>query len=122
MGRRKVTVFEKLSEVGRDMEAYNKRVLMGRLNKNGVEIVTRVTIKKVKEGKLFIRRNGNKRTIAFDGPLINATGTEANKEVFKFLRKDGELRNLGVYEIGDCVSPRRLRDAIFEGYMTSKNI
>jgi 2,4-dienoyl-CoA reductase-like NADH-dependent reductase (Old Yellow Enzyme family)/thioredoxin reductase len=122
MEGRKVTVLEKLSEIGRDMEAYNKRVLMGRLSRNGVQIVTRVTIKKVNGGKLFIRRNGKKRTIAFDGPLINATGTEANKEVFKSLRKSGELRNLGVYELGDCVSPRQLRDAIFEGYVISRGI
>jgi 2,4-dienoyl-CoA reductase-like NADH-dependent reductase (Old Yellow Enzyme family)/thioredoxin reductase len=119
---KKVTVIEQLSEVGRDMEAYTKRILIGRLNRNRVEIITKAIIDKVTQGKLFIRSNGKNREIVFDEPLVNATGSEADGETFEWLSKSEELRNLSIYKIGDCVSPRQLRDAIYEGYMTSRSI
>ena len=119
---KKVTVIEQLSELGRDMEAYTRRILLGRLNRNKVEIITKTILGQVAGGKLFIRSNGKNREIVFDGPLVNATGAEANREMFEWLRKNKELRDLSIYEIGDCVSPRQLKDAIFEGYMTSKSI
>lgn len=119
---KKVIVIEQFAEVGRDMEPYTRRILMGRLNGNKVEIITKAIIDKVIGEKLFIRSNGKRREIVFDGPLINATGAEANREMFEWLREIKKLRNLNTYKIGDCVSPRQLRDAIFEGYLISKSI
>ena len=120
---KRVTVIEKLSEVGRDLEGYTKKVLMGRLAKNRVKILTDAIIDKVKGKKILIDWNGGKKEeIAFDGPLINATGVEANKELFRLCKEIKGLGDLCIYEIGDCVFPRQLRDAVFEGYKISKSI
>ena len=119
---KRVTVVEQLSEVGRDLEGSTKKILMGRLTKNRVEILTGAKIDRVKGKKIIIRWNGVKREIPFTGPIVNATGVEANNELAHSLRGMEELKGIDLYEIGDCVSARQLRDAIFEGYMISKNI
>lgn len=119
---KKVTVIEQLSEVGRDLEGSTKKVLMHRLAKNGVEILTSAIIDKVEIGKISVQWNGGKREISFDEPFINATGVEANLELYESLKKNEELKNLDLHVIGDSISPRQLREAISEGYGISQNI
>ena len=95
---------------------------MVRLTKKNVEILTGAKIDRVKGKKIIIRCNGVKREIPFTRPIVNATGVEANNELAHSLRGMEELKGIDLYEIGDCVSARQLREAIFEGYMISKNI
>jgi 2,4-dienoyl-CoA reductase-like NADH-dependent reductase (Old Yellow Enzyme family)/thioredoxin reductase len=119
---KKVKVIEQLPEAGRDLENSTKKVLMGRLTRNGVEILTGAIIEKVDVGKISVHWNGGKREIVFDEPIINATGAEPNREPYDSLEKSEEMKNLDVYIIGDCVSPRQLKDAIYEGYTISQKI
>jgi len=119
---KRVVVIEQLSEVGRDLEGSTKKVLMGRLAKNGVEILTGVNIDRVKERKIVARSNGDNIEIAFAGPIVNATGFEPNKTVYLSLKEIQGERHIAIYEIGDCVIPRQMREAIFEGYMISQDI
>ncbi len=119
---KRVVVIEQLSEVGRDLEGSTKKVLMRRLGKNQVEILTGIKIDRVKGSKIVIRSNGDSREIRVAWPIVNATGVEANKTVFLALKKIRGKRDFDIYEIGDCATPRQIREAIFEGYMISKNI
>lgn len=120
--RKKVTVIEQLPEVGRDLEGSTKKALMARLAKKGVKILTGTTIDKVEIGTLTIQWNGSKREIVFEEPLIIATGAEANLDLYESLKKTEALKNIDLHVIGDSLSPRLLREAIFEGYKTSQKI
>ena len=120
--RKKVTVIEQLPEVGCDLEGSTKKALMARLTRKKVRILTSATVHKVEIKKIFVQWNGNENEIPFDEPLIIATGVEANLELYKSLKKDEELKNIDTHVIGDAISPRLLREAIFEGYGTSKNL
>jgi len=117
---KRVTVIEQLSEVGRDLEGSTKKALMARLTRKKVRILTSATVHKVEIKKIFVRWNGSQNEIAFDEPLIIATGVEANLELYESLKKTEELKNIDLHVIGDSISPRLLREAIFEGYGTSK--
>jgi 2,4-dienoyl-CoA reductase-like NADH-dependent reductase (Old Yellow Enzyme family)/thioredoxin reductase len=120
--RKKVTVIEQLSEVGRDLEGSTKKALMARLARKEVVILTGATIDRVGIGTLCIRWNGSKKEIDVEEPLIIATGAEANLDLYKSLKKTEAMRNIDIYVIGDSASPRLLREAISEGYETSQNI
>jgi 2,4-dienoyl-CoA reductase-like NADH-dependent reductase (Old Yellow Enzyme family)/thioredoxin reductase len=119
---KRVTVIEQLSEVGRDLEGSTKKALMARLARKKVRILTGATVHKAEIKKIFVQRYGGENEIAFDEPLIIATGVEANLELYELLKKTEELKNIDIHVIGDSVSPRLLREAIFEGYGTSKNL
>lgn len=117
-----VTVIEQLSEVGRDLENSTKKTLMERLSKNGVTILTRALPKKMTDNKIVVQCGELKREIPFDAPIVNATGAIPNRHLFNSLKENKGFENLEIYEVGDCVSPRQLRDAILEGYLTAQSI
>ncbi len=120
--KKRVTVIEQLSEFGRDMELYTKRVLLGRLAKKGVTLVDHATVRKAERGVLSVEIDGSIQRFGFDGPLIYATGYRPHKPTSRWLKEMAERVKIGICEIGDCVSPRQLRDAIHEGYRVSENI
>ncbi len=119
---KRVTVIEQLSEVGRDLEGSTKKALLARLARKKVRILTGATVHKAEIKKIFVQWNGSENEIAFDEPLIIATGVEANLELYNSLKTNEELKNIDIHVIGDSISPRLLREAIFEGYGTSKNL
>ena len=118
---KRVVVIEQLSEVGRDLEGSTKKVLMRRLAKNRVEILTGFKIDRITGRRIVIRSNGDSREIGLTWPIVNATGVEADKTVYLVLKKIRK-RDFDIYEIGDCVTPRQIRDAIFEGFTISQTI
>lgn len=90
MGK-KVVVLEELDEVGKDIYAMNKKLLMERLKKLNVEIITNVKIGKIKDGKVLYN-GGNE--IAVDDVVV-AIGNVP----------DGTFKNCGsdkYFFIGDC--------------------
>jgi 2,4-dienoyl-CoA reductase-like NADH-dependent reductase (Old Yellow Enzyme family)/thioredoxin reductase len=121
LGKR-VTIIEMLPEVGRDVEGSTKKVLMERLAIHKVNIFTHANIYKSEGGKVFVKSNGCKKEIVFTGPIVNAAGAKANNDLCNLLKKSKRFKTMEIYEIGDCVAPRMLRDAIFEGYAVAQRI
>ena len=50
--------------------------------------------------------------------LVLATGPKANEELYLELK--GKVENL--HRIGDCVAPRKLDHAIYEGYLAGREL
>ena len=119
---REVTVVEQLVEVGRDLEPSTKKVLMGRLGKNRVKIITSAFMERIEKEKISIRWGEEKKEIYFDEPLVIAVGVEPNRELYHSLKDNQYLKNIDIFAIGDSVSPRQLREAISEAYTISKNL
>jgi len=85
--------------------------LVGRLNAKGVAMLTGVKYEEVNdEGLVITTRDGEKRTIPAD-TIVLAAGSKPNTEL---------LRQLGdsvpeLYQVGDCVEPQGIREAIVDG-------
>jgi len=71
---------------------------------------------------MILRSNGDRREIRVTRPIVNATGVAANKKAYLALEEIRGKGNVDLYEIGDCVTPRQIREAVFEGNRVSKNI
>ena len=119
---KRVTVIELLPEVGRDLEGSTKKILMNRLAKKGVEILRSARIDRLEAGKISLQSPEGQKEVRFDEPLINATGYEANDELSDPLSGDAELKDIALFRIGDCLSPRQIREAISEGTAISRRI
>jgi 2,4-dienoyl-CoA reductase-like NADH-dependent reductase (Old Yellow Enzyme family)/thioredoxin reductase len=119
---KKVTVIELLAEVGRDLEGSTKKILLHRLMKKGVQILRSARIDRVEAGKISLHSPEGPKEVLFDDPLINATGYEANDELSDRVSGAAELKDIAFFRIGDCLSPRQIREAISEGYATSQRI
>jgi NADH dehydrogenase FAD-containing subunit len=82
------------------------------LREKGVNLITGVKKYEdiTKEGLTLIDGDGNKQVIKAD-TIVFAVGMKADKKLAKEL--EGKVPVL--YEIGDCIRPREITDAIDEG-------
>ena len=91
--------------------------ILDRLNRKGVIMLTGVKYEKITKAGLILSDSvGRRRTIEAD-TIVLAAGARANQELAKQLEDKAV-----VYSIGDCVRPRRIREAIHEAYKVSISI
>ncbi len=107
----KVRVVE-MYVAGQKVEFTERGPLFRRLKEKGVEIIQWTKLKSIEEGKVTIEdKDGNSSSIPCDY-VVNAIGEEPNLEILKEIDKT----KYKVHFIGDCVRPRRIGDAIREGF------
>lgn len=106
-----VTVLEELDEVGKDIYAMNKKLLMERLRNLGVRIISSAKIDEIKSGKIFYN-NGNE--VEVDDVVIAIGNT--SDETFKSC-----ISNNMIF-IGDCKEVATAVEAIRDGAEMSLTI
>ena len=115
---KKVTIVEALPEIAGDLNFISRGGLMEKLTENGVNVLPNMTIREfTDEGLLAADREGNEQILKAD-TVILALGAKSENRLAKDLRDTV----LELYEIGDCVSPRRIGEAIHEGFVTGWQI
>ena len=114
---KRVTVIEILDELARGMPAISKLPLLCRLEELGVTILTKAEVKEIKENEVVVRYKGLQRKVKTNTVII-AAGSEPNIEFFNQIR--GKISE--TFLIGDSVMPRRILEAIAEGFETGMNL
>jgi 2,4-dienoyl-CoA reductase-like NADH-dependent reductase (Old Yellow Enzyme family)/thioredoxin reductase len=70
------------------------------------------------QGIAVVDRYGVRLTISVD-TVVLAAGFRSNRDLVDSLRKDPKLQ---VFDVGDCVRPRKIFDAIHEGHLAAKQL
>ena len=116
LGKR-VTVLEMLEKIAEDVGVSNRWILRDNLRKLGVNIFTSVKVERISGEAVAATKNGEELTFKADSVVL-AVGSKPNKRLSEELRdKVHEL-----YEIGDCVNPRKALQAIHEGWEVGMKI
>jgi 2,4-dienoyl-CoA reductase-like NADH-dependent reductase (Old Yellow Enzyme family)/thioredoxin reductase len=106
-----VTIVEQLPNIGAQVEAITKKIILERLRKNSVRILTEHRLSKVSEKGVFITdKNGNELFLEGNNVII-AVGNRPNNSLFDQVKQVG----IEVYQIGDCLEVRSAKEAIYEG-------
>ena len=114
---KKVTVLEILDSVASDMLWGNALDLVKLLDDFHVNILTNAnTLRIIEAGVDFTDQNGEEKTLEADTVVI-AIGMKSVEET---LEEDIQDTVPEVHVIGDCVKPRRILNAIWEGYRTAR--
>ena len=110
---KKVQVLSELSVVGADIETNTFRMLYQRLFEKGVVLRPFTGVKEIKDRKVIVYNVFTKHEEEIDevDTVVIAAGNRSNHQLYKSLK--GKVKEL--YSIGDCVSPRKVSDAILEG-------
>ena len=109
---KKVIVVEMLGELASGMSNIKKHQLMDRLNGKGVILLTKTRCQEVgRSGVVAITEGGEKRTLEAD-TIVLAAGSKSNTQ----LSKELEDKFLELYLVGDCVEPRKIVEAMDEGF------
>jgi 2,4-dienoyl-CoA reductase-like NADH-dependent reductase (Old Yellow Enzyme family)/thioredoxin reductase len=102
-----------------DVPTRIKPILFKRLEEKGVELIKGWGLSEIKESSaVFINIHNNDKKELDADQIVIAAGYTANKE----LAIELERKFKKAYMIGDCVAPRKLLNAIHEGYRVALNI
>lgn len=112
-----VTVLESLSEVATGMHIANRSMLLDLLDENKVQIVTNTNCQEVTETGVLVDGDSQRKEIQCD-TVVLAIGLKPDRELYESLV--GETVEL--YLIGDCKEPRKIHQAIWEGYTVGHTI
>ncbi len=113
---KRVTILEMLDEIGTDMGQLSKGDLLPRLEKKGVRIEVNTKVEEITPSGVLANTRG--KVVQFDADsIVLAVGSGSDRELAEQLEGVAEL-----YVIGDCVEPRRIQDAIREGYLVGLKV
>jgi len=109
-----VTIVEVLKRMAGDMFFMTRRRLLGGLRDRGVTLLNGATCEEIGEGSVSVTTvDGERRTVPADAVVL-AVGYRANQGLCRAL--DGIVAE--IHCIGDAGEPRRIMDAVREGYRT----
>lgn len=113
-GTSRVTVFEMLEKAGQDVGKSTRWILMGHLERHGVEIRTSTRVMSIHEGTLTYERNGEVLTQRFDTVILASGARPVNT-------LEAAARELGVpcTVIGDSLKVGNISDAIHSGFLAA---
>jgi 2,4-dienoyl-CoA reductase-like NADH-dependent reductase (Old Yellow Enzyme family)/thioredoxin reductase len=106
-----VTLTEMLPEIGADMDALAKAMLLGRLEKQGVTIHTSTKVTELTKDEALAQQDD--KIIRFPiETVILAMGVRPNRDLAGAIEPSG----LEIHVIGDAFQPRKALEAIWEGF------
>ncbi len=108
---KRVTVLEMLDKIGIDIGPSERFVTVMKLKQSGVRLEPKTRVTEITDHKVKAIRDNQELTWEADSVII-AAGMQSNNGLFSELSS----RLKEVYSIGDCVEPRRIGEAIKEGY------
>jgi 2,4-dienoyl-CoA reductase-like NADH-dependent reductase (Old Yellow Enzyme family)/thioredoxin reductase len=109
---KEITVIEMLDEIARDMEKITRALLMKRIQDLPIKVMTSTVVKSFEKEEVIIEKDGKEEHLPKFDTVVFAVGTRPVDELSKPLRQHG----LAVYTIGDAVAPRKVFEAIHEGF------
>ena len=114
-----VCIVEALKSIASDVGQNNRPFLLQRLYQKKIKILTQSAVKEIFEDSVLITdKDGNQQTINGD-TMVLATGLKSDQKLFKKLKS---RCSADIYTAGDCIKPRRIRDAIYEGFNIGNRI
>jgi 2,4-dienoyl-CoA reductase-like NADH-dependent reductase (Old Yellow Enzyme family)/thioredoxin reductase len=116
--KRVVTIVEMLPALATKVGPSIRTALLAALSEKGVTMLTKARVEEITStGIVVTNGDGKRQTIDADN-IVLATGAVPNQQLAEILK--GRVKEL--FLIGDAVEPRRIKEAISEGYHTGRKI
>jgi NADPH-dependent 2,4-dienoyl-CoA reductase/sulfur reductase-like enzyme len=106
-----VMILEMLEEIGSDIGLSLRPAIVERLRAAGIQIETSIKIVEITEKGVRGFRNGSSEFFSA-GTIVIAVGMKSERQLAEIL--EGIVPEIHI--IGDCVEPRKIREAITDGY------
>jgi 2,4-dienoyl-CoA reductase-like NADH-dependent reductase (Old Yellow Enzyme family)/thioredoxin reductase len=114
---KKVTVLEMLGGIVQDMGVFNQVDFMGRILQTGISFVTGATVTEIKPDSVIYKTEAGEQNIAADAVVL-AVGYKPENQLVQEL--SGIKAEVTV--VGDALSPRKIMDAIHEGFHAARRL
>ena len=114
---KKLTILEILDDVAQDMVMANRMHLLKLLADTNVNILTKTSIVEMMDDSVVIVNKYGRSKLEND-TVVLAVGSKPNKKLKETLKD----KVPEIYVIGDCVEPRKVLNAIWEGFRFARLI
>ncbi len=114
---KQVTIVEMLPAVAQDLFMANRGMLLEELDKCGVSILTDTRVTKLAPGELHVSNKQGAAVLEAE-VIVLAVGRRPENQLIRAAREKVDE----VYVVGDCLLPRKIKDAIWEAYKTARVI
>jgi len=115
---KEITVLEMLKRAGQDMGPRARKMILEKLIQGGVEILTESKAVSLEKGEVVFERAGLRERFQAADSLVIAVGTASQDEGIPRLGK----ARIPMRRVGDAAAPRKLFDAVQEGFNTGIEI
>ena len=112
---RAVSIVEMLPQVAGDLFMANRDMLLEELGRCGVRILTGTRVTRLAPGQVHVS-NQEGDAVLEAAAMVLAIGRRAENSLAQAARETAD----DVYVIGDSLSPRKIKDAIWEAYKTGR--
>jgi len=112
------TVVEMLPKIGGDMEAMTKKIILNRLKKHNVTILTDARLLKIDENGVVVSNKDHHEQFIEADRVVIAIGTRPDTRLYDRIKAMG----YEIHQIGDCLEPRSAKDAIYESAVLGRRI
>ena len=104
-------MLETLSSMAIDLFSANREMLLKELTDRNVELVTNAKVERVASGEVAAVVEAGHQAFTYDLLVVSIGRSPVNElaDIAKKLLKE-------VYVIGDCWSPRKIKDAIWDAF------
>ncbi len=110
--RRPITVIEMLPKMGQDIGRSTRWTILDELRRSGVKLATETKVLEITDNEVVAENSGQKVIFPADSVII-AVGIRPNDALYKELEAAGKFE---LFKAGDANRPRKVMDAISEGY------
>ncbi len=111
-----VTLLTRQSKVGADIGASTRWVTMMRIKKSNIKVIKEVSYKEITSKRVLIESKGKEMDIPAD-TIVLSGGLVPDRELIDSLKG-----KISLIEVGDCISPRKIDNAIEEGFNAALQI
>ena len=115
---KKLTIVEILNDIALNMSLANRMHLIKLLADAHIEILTETNVSIIMDESIFVTDKYNKGIEIESDTIILAVGLEPNNGLERAIK--GKVPE--IYAIGDCVKPRKVINAIWEGFRFARLI
>lgn len=108
---KQVTIVEQLDEVGLDIEPAVRKYALQKLQQKDITTITKAPAKRITRSGVEVIHKRRRKTLPAD-TVVLAVGTKSDRKFLEAL----ESARMEVYAVGDCVVPRRIVQAVSQGF------
>jgi 2,4-dienoyl-CoA reductase-like NADH-dependent reductase (Old Yellow Enzyme family)/thioredoxin reductase len=112
-----ITIVEAETDIAQDAPIDDRALLLERLKKHGVKILTKTRVMSIGEDGVVIEDDNGRKTLKI-GTVVICLGSFPNNGLTKELEEI--VKNVSV--VGDAVDPRRVTEAMAEGSLAAVSI
>ncbi len=116
-GTKNITILEMLPKIGQDIGGSTRWTIIQDLKRRGVKMLTDAKALEISKNGVRYERKGKEEFLEAD-MIVRAVGTRSNNELYERIKH----RYPKVTLIGDAVKPRKVTDAIREGFEAALSV